>query len=174
MKDTRRRRNSQRPRLMVCRPRVGKLQICKQWNRCIIKIIGVLFGCFGRTIDGDSWFTWWFNHPGPSISPKRTPIIKSPVLPANGFHMTLSPGYPPSTRMGTGGTGRFDWSTRIVKTPGWTLHTTVFCSVRMCSFFGRTFRTSALACQGGAPSQAPSLADRFSRLAPRGHSKRSR
>ena len=25
--------------------------------------------------DGDSWFTWWFNHlPGPYISPKRTPM----------------------------------------------------------------------------------------------------
>ena len=37
--------------------------------------IGVLFGCFGREIDGDSWFTWWFNHlPGPSISAKRTPM----------------------------------------------------------------------------------------------------
>ena len=22
--------------------------------------IGVLFGCFGRKIDGDSWLTWWF------------------------------------------------------------------------------------------------------------------
>ena len=38
--------------------------------------IGVLFDCFGRKIDGNSWFTWWFNHlPGPSISPKRTPMI---------------------------------------------------------------------------------------------------
>ena len=36
---------------------------------------GVLFGCFGRTIDGASWFTWWFNHlPGASICPKRTPM----------------------------------------------------------------------------------------------------
>ena len=41
------------------------------------EIIGVLFGCFGRNIDGDSWFTWWFNHlPGPFISPKRTPMHK--------------------------------------------------------------------------------------------------
>ena len=40
-------------------------------------IIGVLFGCFARKIDGDSWFTWWCNHlPGPSISPKRTPMVK--------------------------------------------------------------------------------------------------
>ena len=32
-------------------------------------LIGVLFGCFGRQIDGDSWFIWWFNElPGPSIS----------------------------------------------------------------------------------------------------------
>ena len=42
-----------------------------------IRIIGVLFGCFGRKIEGDSWFTWWFNHlPGPFISPKRTPMIR--------------------------------------------------------------------------------------------------
>ena len=28
-------------------------------------------GCFGGTIDGDSWFTWWFNHlRGPSICPQ--------------------------------------------------------------------------------------------------------
>ena len=28
--------------------------------------IGVLFGCFGKRIDGDSWFTRWFTHlPGP-------------------------------------------------------------------------------------------------------------
>ena len=28
-----------------------------------------------RKIEGDSWFTWRFNHlPGPSISPKRTPM----------------------------------------------------------------------------------------------------
>ena len=37
--------------------------------------IGVLFGCFGRKIDGNSWLTWWFHHlPGPSSSPKRTPM----------------------------------------------------------------------------------------------------
>ena len=24
--------------------------------------IGVLFVCFARKVDGDSWFTWWFNH----------------------------------------------------------------------------------------------------------------
>ena len=41
-----------------------------------VRRIGVLFGCFGRKMDGDSWFTWWFNHlPGPSISPKRTPMV---------------------------------------------------------------------------------------------------
>ena len=34
-------------------------------------------GCFARRIDGDSWFAWWFNHiPGPSISPKRTPMLR--------------------------------------------------------------------------------------------------
>ena len=43
----------------------------------IYKHVGVLFGCSARQIDGDSWFAWWFNHlPGPSISPKRTPIYK--------------------------------------------------------------------------------------------------
>ena len=37
--------------------------------------LGVLFGCFARKIDGDSWFTFWLNHlPEPSISPKRTPM----------------------------------------------------------------------------------------------------
>ena len=39
--------------------------------------IGVLFGCFGRKIDGDSWFTWWLNHPWPSICPKRTPMAET-------------------------------------------------------------------------------------------------
>ena len=30
--------------------------------------IGVRFGCVGGKIDGDSWFTWWFNHlPGKPI-----------------------------------------------------------------------------------------------------------
>ena len=30
---------------------------------------------FGGKIEGDSWFTWWFNQlPGPSICPKRTPM----------------------------------------------------------------------------------------------------
>ena len=35
--------------------------------------IGVHFGCFGRKIDGDSWFTCWFNHlPGkPIYFPKK-------------------------------------------------------------------------------------------------------
>ena len=39
--------------------------------------IGVLFGCFARKIEGDSWFTWWFNHsPGKPIyfQPKKTPM----------------------------------------------------------------------------------------------------
>ena len=37
--------------------------------------IAVLFGCFARKI---AWFTWWFNHlPGPSISPKRTPMVQT-------------------------------------------------------------------------------------------------
>ena len=44
--------------------------------------IGVLFGCFARQVDGDSWFTWWFNHlPGPRISPKKTPGQASPHVP---------------------------------------------------------------------------------------------
>ena len=25
---------------------------------CLVIPIGVLFGCFARNIDGDSWFTW--------------------------------------------------------------------------------------------------------------------
>ena len=40
--------------------------------------IGVLFVCSGRTIDGDSWFTWWFfliYQENQSISPKRTPMV---------------------------------------------------------------------------------------------------
>ena len=45
-------------------------------DRILAKPIGVLFGCFARKIDGPG-FTWWFKHlPGPSISPKRTPIVK--------------------------------------------------------------------------------------------------
>ena len=52
-------------------------------SRCVLVIvlsatstgIGVLFDCFARKIDGNFWFTWWFNHlPGPSISPKRIPM----------------------------------------------------------------------------------------------------
>ena len=42
------------------------------------RTIGVLFGCFARKIDGDSWFTWLFIHlPGPFISPKRTPMERT-------------------------------------------------------------------------------------------------
>ena len=45
------------------------------------EIIGVLLGCFGRKIDRDSWFTWWFNHlPGPTICPKRSPIFEMPFF----------------------------------------------------------------------------------------------
>ena len=25
-------------------------------------LIGVLFGCCGRKLDGDPWFTWWTNY----------------------------------------------------------------------------------------------------------------
>ena len=38
---------------------------------------GVLFGCFGGRMEGDSWFTWWLNHlyqGNPSICPERTPM----------------------------------------------------------------------------------------------------
>ena len=39
-----------------------------------------LAACFGRKIDGDSWFTWRFSHlPGPSIFPKRTPMAVLPL-----------------------------------------------------------------------------------------------
>ena len=39
--------------------------------------MGVLFGCFGRK-NRWPWFTGWFNHPpGPSISPKRTPMFST-------------------------------------------------------------------------------------------------
>ena len=38
--------------------------------------LGAPFVCFHRKIDGDSGLPWWFNHPpGPSISPKRTPMV---------------------------------------------------------------------------------------------------
>ena len=38
----------------------------------------------GRKIEGDSWFTWWFNHlPGPSICPKRTPMFVAAVVRRN-------------------------------------------------------------------------------------------
>ena len=49
---------------------------------------GALFGCFGRTIAGDSWFTWWLNHPpgNPSVSPKR----------ATYAHPNPTPPHPPS------------------------------------------------------------------------------
>ena len=34
-----------------------------------VRCIGVLFGCFARKVDGDSWFARWFPHlPGTSIS----------------------------------------------------------------------------------------------------------
>ena len=39
------------------------------------KIIGVLFGCFARKIDGPG-LPGVFHLPGPSISPKRTPMPK--------------------------------------------------------------------------------------------------
>ena len=58
--------------------------------------IGVLFGCFGRKIDGDSGFTWWFHHlPGkPIYLPKRTPMssaVSSDCLPMakNGLRVRL-------------------------------------------------------------------------------------
>ena len=46
------------------KPTRGAVLMCQER----LMSIGVLCGCFGRQIDGDSWFTWWFNHlPGPSI-----------------------------------------------------------------------------------------------------------
>ena len=44
--------------------------------------VGVLFGGFGRKIEGFRFliFTWWFHHlPEPSISPKRTPMGRRPL-----------------------------------------------------------------------------------------------
>ena len=36
-------------------------------------LIGVPFGCFAGKVDGDSWFTWWFDHPPgkPIYFPKK-------------------------------------------------------------------------------------------------------
>ena len=57
--------------------------------------IGVLLVVLLGRIDGNSRFTWWFNHvPGPSISPKRTPmnlnilVLVHPVRPMQ----TMQPG----------------------------------------------------------------------------------
>ena len=39
------------------------------WLGKAMEVVGVLFGCLGGKIDGDSWCTCWFNHPpGPSSS----------------------------------------------------------------------------------------------------------
>ena len=46
------------------------------WYRFLEPQPDVLFACFGRKLDGDPWFTCWFNHlPGPSMSPRSTPMI---------------------------------------------------------------------------------------------------
>ena len=63
--------------------------------------IGVLFGCFGRKIDGDPWFTW-FNHPGISMyfQPKRTPMfvgICRGIDSFQGFSTWRCPRHPTST-----------------------------------------------------------------------------
>ena len=47
-----------------------------------VQVIGVLFGRFGRKIEGDSRFTWGFNQlPGPSICPKKDTYGSSPAGP---------------------------------------------------------------------------------------------
>ena len=62
---------------------------------------------FGGKIDGDPWFTWWFNHlPGPSICPKRTPMTTCGSL-------VLAD----AVGGGGGGRGRF-WPTPIKTTCG--------------------------------------------------------
>ena len=47
-----------------------------------VRHVGVLFGGFAKKRDGDSWFTWLFSliYQGPSISPKRTPMLKVAVV----------------------------------------------------------------------------------------------
>ena len=42
--------------------------------------IGVLFGGFGRKLDGDSWFTWFHHLSGKPIyfQPKSTPMTSQP------------------------------------------------------------------------------------------------
>ena len=48
-----------------------------EWSPGKVVSIGALFGCYGRK-NRWPWFTWWFNHlPGPSICPKRTPMVVS-------------------------------------------------------------------------------------------------
>ena len=45
-------------------------------SELLLGSIGVLFCCFDRNVDGDSWFTWWFfliYQGNPSICP-RPPI----------------------------------------------------------------------------------------------------
>ena len=52
------------------------------------EIIGVIFGCFARKIDGFPWFPWWFNHlPGPLSSHRFSflwPINPSEATERNG------------------------------------------------------------------------------------------
>ena len=56
-----------------------------------------LFVFCARKIDGDSWFTWWFNRiyqGNPSISPERTPVARQlhferfELLPVDPFAVT--------------------------------------------------------------------------------------
>ena len=73
--------------------------------------IGVLCSCFGRKIDGDSWFTGWFNHPpgksiyfpekdtwahrflwGWPIGPSALPALSSYGLAESDFSHPLRPG----------------------------------------------------------------------------------
>ena len=54
-------------------------------HRCLF------FGCFGRKIDGDSWFTWWFNHlPGkPIYFPGRDAYGPHGVSTSRRIHLRL-------------------------------------------------------------------------------------
>ena len=64
----------------------------KSLNVCQgVPVIGVLFGCVDKNKKWP-WYTWWFNHlPGPSISPKRTPMVPV-VLVAHVSHLLKTRG----------------------------------------------------------------------------------
>ena len=49
-------------------PNICRVVVSGRCHNFLLSTIGVLVGCFGEKIDGDSWFTWWFNHlPGKPI-----------------------------------------------------------------------------------------------------------